>query len=130
MPDKQLRDQGLRPVSDRDDSNWNVGENLRNCNVGESWSRNWGGHNWMNRVGLSSLRESDEASEDAISTTPTPDDAGDLSEVTDEKVESLASDEALAKLQQRRAMRRRALAQKFNKADTIRTGGRGATNYA
>lgn len=95
---------------------------------GTTWGKSWGGGNWMDRVGLGSLRQKEQDSSESISTTEVPEDKGDESDVTDEKLDDLTEDKA--RLAQMRAMRRRALTARFNKADTIRTGGRGATDYA
>lgn len=98
----------------------------RSC--GETWDKSWGGGNWMDRVGMGSLREKEEDTSESIDSTTVPDDAGDMSDVDDNKMEGLTAEER-AKLAQTRAMRRRAITARFNKADTIRTGGRGATDY-
>ena len=96
---------------------------------GTTWGKSWGGGNWMDRVGLGSLREKEEDTSESIQSTTVPDDAGDLSDVDDDKMDGLTAEEK-AKLNQIRAMRRRALTARFNKADTIRTSGRGAPDYA
>ena len=96
---------------------------------GRQFEESWGGGNWMDRVGLGSLREKEEDTSESIDSTTVPDDPGDMSDVDDNKMEGLTAEER-AKLAQTRAMRRRAITARFNKADTIRTGGRGATDYA
>lgn len=101
----------------------------QSANCGDQFNDAWGGGNWMDRVGLGSLREKEEDTSESIQSTTVPDDAGDLSDVDDDKMDSLTAEDK-AKLHQMRAMRRRALTARFNKADTIRTSGRGATNYA
>ena len=96
---------------------------------GTTWGKSWGGGNWMDRVGLGSLREKEKDTSDSIQSTTVPDDPGDESDVDDEKIDELTAEDK-AKLHQMRAMRRRALTARFNKADTIKTSGRGATDYA
>lgn len=100
----------------------------QSANCADQFNEAWGGGNWMDRVGLGSLRQKEEDTSESISTTEVPEDKGDESDVTDEKLDDLTEDKA--RLAQMRAMRRRALTARFNKADTIRTGGRGATDYA
>ena len=110
---------------------WNKswgGSNWQN-RLGGQREDSWGGGNWMDRVGLGSLREEEEDKSESVQSTTVPDDAGDLSDVDDDKIDSLTAEDK-AKLHQMRAMRRRALTARFNKADTIRTSGRGATDYA
>ena len=96
---------------------------------GTTYNKSWGGGNWMDRAGLGSLREKEEDTSESIQSTTVPDDAGDMSDVDDDKMDGLTAEER-AKLAQTRAMRRRAVTARFNKADTIRTSGSGAKDYA
>ena len=126
----------------------------------ESLRENWGGNNWMRQSGAgqfsnewnAAMKEFDESfgggaflndrlglgqfskkgSGGGETDEPTmPEDPGDGSDVTDDKLEDLTEGdpEEEARLAQQRAMRRRALMNKMGKRSTIRTGGRGATGY-
>ena len=96
---------------------------------GENFNKAWGGGNWMDRVGLGSLRNSGDEDQGSLDETDVPDDAGDQSTVDDDKMNDLTDPNEKARLAQMRARRRRALKARFNKADTIRTSGTGARNY-
>ena len=96
---------------------------------GRQLNEGFGSGNWMDRVGLGSLRNSGDEDQGSLDDTDVPADAGDQSTIDDDKMNDLTDPNEKARLAQMRARRRRALKARFNKADTIRTSGTGARNY-
>ena len=52
---------------------------------GKNFNESWGGGNWMDRVGLGSLRNPGDEDQGSLDDTDVPDDAGDQSTVDDDK---------------------------------------------
>jgi len=101
----------------------------QSANCADQFNQGWGGGNWMDRVGLGSLRNSGDEDQGSLDDTDVPDDAGDQSTVDDDNINNHTEPNEKARLAQMRARRRRALKARFNKADIIRTSGTGAKNY-
>ena len=102
--------------------------------IREDWEASMGGGRWYkDRLGMGQFMDGDDSGKGADIDEPAqPTDAGDEGTVDDDVMETLSEGDPNeeAQIAAQRARRRRALMNKFNKQDTIRTSGRGAKQYA